>query len=395
MRFVKHIKNERGMALVTTMLFLVILFFLGVAAYMMTSSDLRISGYYRQSQEAFYVAESGIQEAKGRLKEIYKDQILKIPSNKTASWRYYIGDSTLATELKGSSCTPDDANLSGMDYAIQLRLKTVSDPNSWGVSAASDILYWNGSAETPTYSNGAYPIFIATSLGAKGDARKKIIAEIRGNTTFVKAPAALYVTKDLTKNGTPGFAEGYNPNCPAGESVPDVMTSILSSVDSDADEWKAGTSNPAFTYDPPELEEANLVVGKDPPYDVVGVMTTISSNYDQLVYSGNNQTFGTADEPGIFYSDGNWTGNNLDGYGILAIKGDFITSGNITWHGLIIVTGESTYNGGGTRIVYGAVIADSDTVINGTPIYQYDCSVMNNLMASTPKFRVYSWIEDL
>jgi len=395
MKFVKHIENERGMALVTTMLFLVILFFLGVAAYMMTSSDLRISGYYRQSQEAFYVAESGIQEVNARMKAIYKDQILDTPSNKTASWRYYIGDSTLATELKGSSCTPDDANLSGMDYAVQLRLKTVSDPNSWGISTDSDILYWNGSEETPTYSNGAYPIFIATSLGAKGDARKKIIAEIRGNTTFMKAPAALYVTKDLTKNGAAGFAEGYNPNCPAGESVPDVMTTTESGLGHEAVDWlPAGTANPDFTYDPPTLEEANLVVGED-PYDVAGVMATISSNYDQLIYSGNNQTFGTADEPGVFYSDGNWTGNNLDGYGILAINGDFVTGGNITWHGLVIVTGESTFNGGGTRIVYGAAILDSDTVVNGTPIYQYDCNIMNNLMASTPKFRIYSWIEDL
>ncbi len=395
MRFVKHVENERGMALVTAMLFMVILFFLGVAAYMMTSSDLRISGYYRQSQEAFYVAESGVQEALGRMKAIYRSQILATPSNKDASWRYYIGDSALATELKGSSCTPDAASLSGigMNYAVQLRLKTGADPNSWGIGNSSQILYWNGTAETPTYSRGAYPIFIVTSLGAKGDARSKIIAEMRGNSTFLAPNAALYVNGNLTKNGTAGSAIGsYNvdpPDCPA---VADVITTSAAAAPNQASDWPAGASVP------PWLDPYGEV------YIIDDVVERARTNYDQLVTSGNNQEFGDypTDEPRIYYSAGDWTGNGLDGYGLLVIgpnpdgsPGDFITGGNIEWHGVIIVTGESVFDGGGTQEIYGAMIANAVTTVNGTPDYLYDCDLMNDLMDSTPTFQVYSWKEDL
>ncbi len=150
------------------------------------------------------------------------------------------------------ACTPDAASLSGigMNYAVQLRLKTGADPNSWGIGNSSQILYWNGTAETPTYSRGAYPIFIVTSLGAKGDARSKIIAEMRGNSTFLAPNAALYVNGNLTKNGTAGSAIGsYNvdpPDCPA---VADVITTPAAAAPNQASDWPADTSDPAWLVD--------------------------------------------------------------------------------------------------------------------------------------------------
>ena len=386
MRIIKHVENERGMALVTTLMFLVILFFLGVAAYMTTSSDLKISGYYRQSQSAFYLAESGIEETKGRLRSIYVDRFVKGSDVVDANWRYYIGDSsTLAAELGyGTGDTLEDS-LSGMNIAVQLRLKTGADPNSDDTIPDDHIVYWNGSAEIDgtVPPDGAYPIFIATSLGAKGDARKKIIAEIRGNSTFIKADAALYVNGNLTKNGTAGSAVGsYNTSadCPA---VADVITTPAADAPNEATDWPAGTSTPPVLYNNGDV------------YPIATVMETIRSNYDQLVTSGNNQTFGTSvDDMGVFYCDGDFTGNGLNGYGILAVNGDFITGGNIEWHGLIIVLGESVFDGGGHQEIYGAMIANAVTTVNGTPDYWYDCSFLKTLKAVTPKFLVYSWKED-
>lgn len=390
MKFVQHVENERGMALVTTLMFLVILFFLGVAAHMTTSSDLRISGYYRQSQSAFYAAESGIQEAVGRLRALYVEQFVKPGTTPSGTWRYYIGDSTLAAELGFGTGVTLVGNLSGMNYAVQLRFKTGADPNSGSGISTSDIIYWDGSEETSTPSNGAFPIFIATSLGAKGDARKKIIAEIRGIKTFLEAEAALYVNGNLTKNGTAGSAVGsynvYPPDCPA---VADVITTGLADPPNEALDWPAGTS------DPPVL------LNDRPTYNISYVVEQARTNYDQLVASGNNQILGSADDRGIFYSNGDWSGSGLNGYGLLVIgpnpdgtPGDFVTGGNIQWHGLIVVTGESVFDGGGHQEIYGAMIANAVTTVNGTPDYLYDCDEMGDLMNSTPKFKIYSWKED-
>jgi len=399
MKFVKHIENERGMALVTTMLFLVILFFLGAAAYMMTSSDLRISGYYRQSQEAFYAAESGIEDARGRLRKIYAGIVT--PSH---TWRFYIGVPALAAELNSSYGSTEGKLGDDMDYAVELRLKIGSDPNSGGVTG-NQVVYWNGSAEIAGSSGpGSYPIFIATSLGAKGDARKKIIADIRGNTTFIEAPAALYVNGNLTKAGggtgsaVGAWAKAMGMDCPV---VPDIITTDLAGAGHEATDWPAFTSaDPPYDAFVPagmDMQVNGVAEGDSLYYDPVAVVNTASTNYDQLVSSGNNQTLGTfSDSPKkIFYCDGPLNIMNLSGYGVLAVKGDLILRGSVGWHGLIIATGTTEFSGGGTREVYGAVISNMMSEVNGTVDIYYDCSFLNDLMDSTPKFNVYAWKEAL
>ena len=435
MRFVKHIENERGMALVTTMLFLVILFFLGVAAYMMTSSDLRISGYYRLSQKAFYVAESGIEEARGRLRNIYLTQFIN-PGGaaQNEDWRYYIGDSDLAGDLGYDSGDSDHTKVnslsdSDMIYAVELRFKTGSDPNSAGITDADQIIYWGDidddgvAEESDVDSADTYPIFIATSLGAKSDARKKIVGEIRGVAIFADAPAALFVNGDLTKNGSAGTAQGAwgswwpGSTCPA---VPDVMTTVNATT-SDAQDWLdvsgAGTSadgpipnHPLIPPQPPEPtdtpEEWLVTDVSEDYYPFADVVAMASSNYDQKVTSGNNLTFGTYDNPGIFYSDTDLSANGLNGYGVLVVGKldangnpdtsiNFTVGGNIEWHGLIVATGQTIFNGGGVQQIYGAMVANAVTTVNGQPDFLYDCTFLNTLKNRSPNFQVYSWKEDL
>ena len=431
MRFIKYIENERGMALVTTMMFLVILFFLGVAAYMMTSSDLKISGHYRLSQSSFYIAESGIEDAKGRMRSIYLERFIDGSDELNTDWRYYIGDSALAGDLGYGTGDTLVGSLSGMNYAVQLRLKTGADPNSGSGIGTSDIIYWNGSTETAGSSgSGSYPIFIATSLGAERDARKKIVAEIRAVSVFADAPAALFVNGNLIKSGTPGYAQGAwgswwpagvdedgNP-VPACPAVPDIMTTVNATT-SDAEDWPAMTSadgpmpnhpqkppQPPTPTDPADMTEWLVTDVSEDYYPFADVVAMASSSYDQKVTSGTNQTFGTEDDPGIFYSDTDLSVNGLNGYGILVVGKldangnpdtsiNFTAGGNIEWHGMIVVTGQSVFNGGGVQQIYGAMIANAVTTVNGQPDFLYDCTYLNSLKSRSPKFQVYSWKEDL
>ena len=55
--------NQKGFALITTIIFVFILSTLGVALLTMTSSDIKLSTLQRDSTEAFYLAESGIDRA--------------------------------------------------------------------------------------------------------------------------------------------------------------------------------------------------------------------------------------------------------------------------------------------------------------------------------------------
>ncbi|MBU4349139.1 pilus assembly PilX N-terminal domain-containing protein, partial [bacterium] len=59
--------NQKGMALLTTLIFVFILVTFAVALLTMTSNDIKMSTLQRDSTKAFYIAEAGIQDAIGRL----------------------------------------------------------------------------------------------------------------------------------------------------------------------------------------------------------------------------------------------------------------------------------------------------------------------------------------
>jgi len=59
----KRLSNQKGMALITTLIFVFILVTFGAALLTMTSNDSKLSTLQRESTRAFYLAETGIEKA--------------------------------------------------------------------------------------------------------------------------------------------------------------------------------------------------------------------------------------------------------------------------------------------------------------------------------------------
>ncbi len=57
------LSNQKGIAILTTLIFVFILVTFGVALLTMTSNDIKLSALQRDSTEAFYIAEAGIDKA--------------------------------------------------------------------------------------------------------------------------------------------------------------------------------------------------------------------------------------------------------------------------------------------------------------------------------------------
>ena len=80
--------NESGIALVTAMLFMVMLVALVPAAMQLTSGEFNRTGTFKESREAFFVAEAGLEHAKALTEEISLREALSGPDgfvNATAS----------------------------------------------------------------------------------------------------------------------------------------------------------------------------------------------------------------------------------------------------------------------------------------------------------------------
>ncbi len=78
-------KNEKGIALVVSLIMLVLLTILGTYALSTSSTELIIAGNYRNNECAFYLAEAGI----GYGQEVYKTKVL--PGTDQSCWPYVAG----------------------------------------------------------------------------------------------------------------------------------------------------------------------------------------------------------------------------------------------------------------------------------------------------------------
>jgi hypothetical protein len=86
----------------------------------------------------------------------------------------------------------------------------------------------------------------------------------------------------------------------------------------------------------------------------------------------------------------------VTGYGVLLVKGDLELAGNITWNGVIIVTGNIVTTGGGkdSKNILGQIYAGQnnlgDSSITGTVTVGYHSCNVKNALASQP-LKVVNW----
>ncbi|MBE9541957.1 MAG: hypothetical protein IMF01_06530, partial [Proteobacteria bacterium] len=84
--------NEKGMVLPLGLVFLAIITILGTTAVILTTTDLKIGSNYRASEQAFYAAEAGIEEARARFRGTADDLIRIDDGHPTNSgWEAFIG----------------------------------------------------------------------------------------------------------------------------------------------------------------------------------------------------------------------------------------------------------------------------------------------------------------
>jgi len=90
------LSNQKGMALLTTLIFIFLLVTFAVALLTMTSNDIKLSAFQRDSTKAFYLAEAGIQRA---IKELDYDFNWRDESNEF--YNVSLGDGNYTLVAKG------------------------------------------------------------------------------------------------------------------------------------------------------------------------------------------------------------------------------------------------------------------------------------------------------
>jgi len=393
--------GEDGAALITALIFLLLLTALGLASVMTSSTEMLIARNDRLNKLALDYANAGTQAAMAQLDANQlgtnakaKDALGVAPG----PWAF----SSSSTELGLTALTGGEMNFSG---TIAYRTE--------------DAIHWVGKGETPQldrsvngsnevvgyskscgYTNSpvvkydkSFPVFQITSRGWIGDstnpdATATVVVDVSKNTINVDVRSPLDSvcvsgTGNTTIHGASscgGVTDNKSPytmECPTGSfggsygddsgttglpgqhSVP--HQTIEDRLGMSLDELRAMAQGAGTYYnrtggawsgtDPTTLIAADYFTGFD---DIVFIDTDT-----QLQVTGGVNS------------------------GILIVNGDLSSVGNFTWDGLVYVTGNMTL-GAGTATINGGLVVDGSagTTLGGNLNINYDC---DNLEAIAQK----------
>jgi Tfp pilus assembly protein PilX len=361
MKLYRLIKKQRGIALITALLMLVVLSVLGIIAVNITNVGARITGNTRTSRQAFYMAEAGIEQAR----ELLRSRIA--------------GGSTVTAQLnlvKGADGQLVDsnnvANFSSTDDAPFINTTTIGNGN-FKIYLTNDNEP-SGGVTSLTDTNNQVTL---TSFGAGPDNSRAII-----QTTVLRVPIP-NLPGAITMPGPNVVFHAGNSNASEanGYSYPAIAvnssTSRTSAIDGIPENRRDNYQG--LGYDGSTNPKTPSVVNMTFP-DPWGNLTQLQTLYQNLKGmadfnspSSPGFTLGNQTDPKLVVIDGDYTvpGGTL-GAGILLVTGNLVFNGNIDYYGMILVVGKGslTRNGAGNGNISGGVfvanIAGPDGNINTT-----------------------------
>lgn len=425
------IQNNKGFVLGVGMLLLTVLLLLGATGIMVSTTELKISGAYRGSGQAYYRGGAGIEEARGRLKGVASDPDYVGDPGATPDpdWSAYILTSSswttskdkkfnssyknyIPTKIyKGNKAIAINSLQTNLTYWVKITHKREYDAEQDGHTLSS-AHYYDGDGSTATHSAGSPgniiyygygnpalpttpvafttnnpteypPIEIITSYGSKADSSSIVKVEAGWNPG-PPVNAALYSNGNVTING--GGALSGNDNCGEQGAKPPVYTLA-----------------PAVT----NVQGGSVVFGGNPltpqigsdGVNIVDLVNEMKKGAALITTDQNGTNFGSPTSYVNLYSNTANPYNNqgLDirngtGYGTLLVEGDLTLGGNFVWNGIIMVTGILTFNGGGNPInIKGATLGNNTVDINGGLNIRYDsCQIKKSIKGRAPM--VLSWM---
>jgi Tfp pilus assembly protein PilX len=171
--------NDRGFALVFTLLLLSMMSLMALAMVLSTSSDMLINGYYRNARGSFYAADSGLNIARQNLMNQIQVQVPEawaVPTSTTlASWASTVQSTVLSSWANSSSLNGGQAaNSWSESFTI---LNTANCPTSFGLAPGTQpVITSYDSNNNPTGYRAVFNYQIC-SMGAAQGSEQTTVSE--------------------------------------------------------------------------------------------------------------------------------------------------------------------------------------------------------------------------
>ncbi|MCH7614243.1 MAG: hypothetical protein IH978_00645 [Nitrospinae bacterium] len=422
--------GHQGFALVAALLLVVVVGIVAATVLQTTSTEIKISGNHRRAVQDFYVAEAGLAEGQARLHTragVEQFVMFDLAQRSNPFWSVYILTSSTWEPQDDPNFSSQYLNLipqpgnptstavqpnsvqSALPYWVKLRHKTEYDAEQAG-HRTSTPHYFDGDGRTSTHrspnvGNVIYfgypninitvpgpfttqgstpwlPIELITSNGGK-DIGGVLLETEAVHPAGPNHLGALYAVGDVILSGQSGIFNGHDA-CGVVSSLPPVYSG--SSV----------TAGPAFQFDgiPATPVQGSVVL------DLVQSIGDLSRGAIPIQSDLLNQQLGSSSVPETYLATVSGLPNssrllirNTVGHGILLVDGTAIFEGQVSWQGMIIVTGDLLIQGDGAVInVNGGIWARNVQHTGGSLNIQYDSCQIQASLLSRP-VQVQSWKE--
>lgn len=366
------ILNQKGMALLTTLIFIFILVSFGVALLSMTSNDIKLSALQRDSTKAFYIAEAGIEKALWYLNT--KDlggKGFDWRTNNDADPNEYIQETYPTGSTNYYKVTVED-DTGTEDIIIITSRGVVYDGNKVYGNRKIEVKAIKGILQSPGVS---YDYAIATETNMEIMGNLFIVGDIHSNGDISKVAGAAYTLDGVAT------AVGENPIGNHGVDYYDPLPQV------DFDFYEELSKDPTYEGEFYDIDGATKYFNTDGQvitgiHFIVGNVE-ISANTHLIIEGGAIFATGTITSIGNAQITHTQREDNInedcDTYSwdpgepcydplynnplALIAKGDIILSGTVDVQGIIQTNGKFTSNGVIT-IDPGAVLAD-DGIFHG------------------------------
>ena len=378
--------NQKGMALITVLIFSFVLVTFSAALLVITSNDSKLSTLHRESTRAFYWAETGVDKALWYL-NTPTDQ-----GGKGINWRTVEEDgvtedpvtypSDTASEYYEFTVLTDDPGPEGFDIiTVHSTGKVLGGGEYDKGTRIIEVKLEEGTA----FSEGAVYNYALMTFDEDSNLTFNGHVQIEGD---------IHSNGDITGNG-------WDP----GDDVDgDVSYSGSYSEDPDVE---GDNINPLEPQDFPTIDweyyedHAALVYDTDTAYEIGGGETLVGIHYFQgdVVIKDDLNVNGTIVVKGNITVHGHPEINLVKAEPIslvMVASGDIFLKGNVHVTGIIHTEGEIELDGT-TNVEEGAILAE-DGVVNGTGaetkiVYNTDNQDMPVPGTGIPVWKIASWRE--
>lgn len=396
---------ERGMALVTALLILLVLSILAVVLSITLVTQKKAMGYDRRRAQALNSAEAGVGEALSRIRS---GDVSIDPSNPRAVAQIFLTQSGTVPAVGTDTVAMATSQPTGNWLPYSTGTK---GPEVLTVEFATDgsrtVVYRYDATRTPPVNTvSGMPIYKVTSVGREASARVKVVTEVIRKPYNVNAMAALAANVDIRFLGN-GYVCGYNHS----ESTP--------YTDNAVHVWPGCTPYHTGTGDLPGAWSTGQIIGGGSgsqqgvpvalsypntgfyagPWDMLQISPT-----EFFTWTGPGLSAPPSPPVGIIYADndamtqnssGGWAYQGGNGEGLFYCDGDLTINGNFNFKGLIYIEGDLKING--TVNVLGGVVCKGTTEIklangNFTLLYS-SATIAQEISRYGDRFVTLSWRE--